>query len=110
MSAPGAGPSEGAWTGAHELWLVRQRFDTPDRQLTYESSLEAMHEISDRRDRVDEAITAMVCSSEYITVVRALPCLRGISTPTAFGLAVEIGDWDRFTGSRIGAYRGLVAA
>jgi hypothetical protein len=41
-------------------------------------------------------------------VVRALQCLRGISTLTAFGLAVEIGDWDRFTGSTIGAYLGLV--
>lgn len=27
---------------------------------------------------------------------------------TAFALAVEIGDWDRFTGASIGAYLGLV--
>jgi hypothetical protein len=33
------------------------------------------------------------------------PC---ISVLTAFGLAVEIGDWNRFTGSTIGAYLGLV--
>ncbi|ELT45956.1 IS110 family transposase [Arthrobacter nitrophenolicus] len=97
-----------AWTGTHELWLAGQRFDNPARQLTYESSLEAMHEISDRRDRLDQAITAMAYSSEYTPVVRALQCLRGISTLTAFGLAVEIGDWDRFTGSTIGAYLGLV--
>ena len=37
-----------------------------------------------------------------------LSCLRGVSTLTAFGLAVEIGDWHRFTGSTIGAYLGLV--
>ncbi|MGO4250457.1 IS110 family transposase [Paenarthrobacter sp. RAF54_2] len=97
-----------AWTGTHELWLARQRFDAPARQLTYESSLEAMHEISDRRDRLDQAITSMAYSSEYTPVVRALQCLRGISTLTAFGLAVEIGDWGRFTGSTIGAYLGLV--
>ena len=41
-------------------------------------------------------------------VVRSLECLRGISTLTAFGLAVEIGDWDGFTGSTIGACLGLV--
>lgn len=35
-------------------------------------------------------------------------CLRGFKALTAFGLAVEIGDWDRFTCSRIGAYLGLV--
>ena len=34
--------------------------------------------------------------------------LRGVSTLTAFGLAVEIGDWDRLTGRTIGAYLGLV--
>lgn len=31
-----------------------------------------------------------------------------ISTLTAFGLAVEIGDWRRFSGRTIGAYVGLV--
>jgi transposase len=97
-----------AWTGAHELWLARQHFEAPARQLTYASSLEAMHEILDRRDRLDDAITAMAYQSEYTPVVRSLECLRGISTLTAFGLAVEIGDWDRFTGSTIGAYLGLV--
>ena len=35
-------------------------------------------------------------------------CLRGVSTLTAFGLAVEIGDWSRLTGRSIGAYVGLV--
>ena len=35
-------------------------------------------------------------------------CLRGVSLLTAIGLAVEIGDWTRFTGSTIGAYLGLV--
>ena len=37
-----------------------------------------------------------------------LGCLRGIDTLTGFALAVEIGDWDRFTGASIGAYLGLV--
>ncbi len=37
-----------------------------------------------------------------------LQCLRGVSTLTAFGLAVEVGDWRRYSGSTIGAYIGLV--
>jgi len=41
-------------------------------------------------------------------VVGRLCCLRGVGTLTAFGLAVEIGDWRRFTGSTIGSYLGLV--
>jgi transposase len=97
-----------AWTGVHGLWLDRQKFDSPARQLTYESSLEAMHAIEDRRDRLDAAIAELAYGSEYTPVVRSLQCLRGVSTLTAFGLAVEIGDWDRFTGASIGAYLGLV--
>ena len=50
----------------------------------------------------------MAGDSEYTDVVRRLGCLRGISTLTGFGLAVEIGDWHRFTGSTIGAFLGLV--
>ena len=41
-------------------------------------------------------------------MVTRLGCLRGVSTLTAFGLAVEIGDWHRLTGRSIGAYLGLV--
>jgi transposase len=40
-------------------------------------------------------------------VVARLGCLRGVSTLTGFGLAVEIRDLDRFTGASIGAFLGL---
>ena len=46
-----------------------------------------------RRDRLDEAIAAMAADSEFTPVVARLCCLRGVSTLTAFGLAIEIGDW-----------------
>ena len=39
--------------------------------------------------------------------MRRLGCLRGVSTLTGFALAVEIGDWHRFTGNTIGAFVGL---
>lgn len=50
----------------------------------------------------------MASDSEFTPVVRRLECLRGVCTLTAFGLAAEIGDWDRLTGRTIGAYLGLV--
>ena len=62
----------------------------------------------DRRVRLDDAITAMAADSEFTPVVHRLGCIRGIATLTAFGLAVEIGDWHRLTGRTIGAYVGLV--
>jgi transposase len=46
---------------------------------------------TDRRDRLDAAIEAMAADSSYTPLVRRLCCLRGISTLTGFGLAVEIG-------------------
>lgn len=52
--------------------------------------------------RLPTAVTASIrqspgaYASAYTPVVRTLQCLRGISTLTAFGLAVEIGGWDRF--------------
>jgi hypothetical protein len=46
--------------------------------------------------------------SEFAPIVRRLGCLRGVSTLTGFALAVEIGDWHRFTGNAIGSFVGLV--
>jgi transposase len=98
-----------AWTGRHEQWLRSQRFDLPGRQLAFDADFEAVLLAGGRRDRLDAAITAMATDSDFTPVVRRLSCLRGVSTLTAFGLAVEVGDWQRLTGSTIGAYLGLVA-
>jgi len=57
----------------------------------------------DRRDRFDAAITQMAATSEFAPVVTRPGCLRGVSVLTGFALAVEIGDWERFTGNTIGA-------
>jgi transposase len=96
------------WTGRHDTWLRGQRFDLPGRQLAFDSAYETMLLTVDRRNRLDAAITAMAEDSEYTALVHRLGCLRGISTLTGFGLAVEVGDWTRFTGSTIGAFLGLV--
>jgi transposase len=97
-----------AWTGKHELWLRRQCFDNRALQASFDASFDAMLSTVDRRDRLDAAIADLATDSEFTAVADRLQCLRGISTLTAFGLAVEIGDWHRFTGRSIGAYVGLV--
>jgi len=98
------------WTGTHEIWLHKQRFEAPALQLAYDTALDTMLAVVDRRDRLDGAIAEMAADSEFTPVVTRLGCLRGVSTLTAFGLAVEIGDWHRMTGRSIGAYLGLVPA
>lgn len=97
-----------AWTYKHELWLRSQKFDAPALQATFDNDFDAVLSVGARRERLDEKITAMAAAEPWRPVVTRLTCLRGISTLTAFGLAVEIGDWTRFTGATIGAYTGLV--
>jgi transposase len=96
------------WTGKHEAWLRTHTFDTPGLQLAYDTAFDTMLATVDRRNRLDTAIAEMAADSPYTPVVRRLGCLRGVSTLTAFGLAVEIGDWQRLNGRSIGAYLGLV--
>jgi transposase len=97
-----------AWTGAHEQWLGAQRFDLPGLQAAYDTTLETVLLATARRARLDKAIVEMAHEPLWWPTVSRLACLRGISTLTAFGLAVEVGDWTRFNGSTIGAYLGLV--
>lgn len=100
-----------AWTGKHDLWLRRQaapQLTSAPTRLAFDSDYEAVLATRARRDRLDAAIEQLAADSEFTPVVRRLGCLRGISTLTGFALAVEIGDWGRFTGNSIGSFVGLV--
>ena len=97
-----------AWTGAHDSWLRAQRFENRATTLAFESDYDTVLTVTARRGRLDKTIEQIAANSEFTPVVRRLACLRGVSTLTAFALAVEIGDWQRFTGNSIGAFVGLI--
>jgi transposase len=97
-----------AWTVRHDIWLRRQRLEMPATRLSFDEAYDTVLATRARRDRLDRAIEEMAAHSEFTPLVRRLACLRGVSTLTAFGLAVEIGDWHRFTGATIGSFVGLV--
>jgi transposase len=97
-----------AWTDDHDRWLRAQRFDLVGTRATFDTCYEQVLFTTDRRDRLDHQIAELAPSSEYAPIVHRLCCLRGISLLTGFGLAVEIGDWTRFSGGTIAAYLGLV--
>ena len=97
-----------AWTDAHDAWLRRQRFGSLALQTTFESDYDAVLTVKARRDRLDVAIAAMAADSRFTPLVRRLGCLRGVGALTGLALAVEIGDWNRFTGNTIGSFVGLV--
>src|SRR3954454_21543528 len=45
-----------AWTGAHDVWLRRQRFEASALQMTFDSDYDAVLTVKARRDRLDAAI------------------------------------------------------
>jgi transposase len=102
-----------AWTGKHDQWLRHDalpRLGARATRLAFDSGYDAVLTVTARRDRLDAHIEEMAADSPFTPVVRRLGCLRGIGTLTGFALAVEIGDWQRFTGRSIGAFVGLTPA
>ena len=100
-----------AWTGKHDLWLRHEalpQLTSTATRLAFDSDYETVLAVKARRGRLDAAIGEMAADSEFTPLVHRLGCLRGVSTLTGFALAVEIGNWDRFTGNTIGSFVGLV--
>jgi transposase len=100
-----------AWTGKHDIWLRTEalpQLTERATRLTFDADYETVLATRARRDRLDVVIEEMAADSEFTPLVRRLGCLRGVGTLTGFGLAVEIGEWHRFTGNSIGSFVGLV--
>jgi transposase len=101
------------WTQQHHRWLrqLRREADglgwSAGTRSAFDTGYETVIMVTARRDRLDAEICGMAADSQFTPVVQRLGCLRGVSTLTGFGLAVEIGDWTRFTGKTIGSFVGL---
>lgn len=101
------------WGVAHRAWLGTIRREGLGGAgwatlQTFDESWEMVCALEARRGRLDEGIARLAEESSFAEGVKRLSCLRGISTLTAVGLAVEVGDWQRFTPTSIGSYLGLV--
>lgn len=95
----------------HDRWLRTEaapRLTSPATRMAFDADYDHVLTMQARRRRLDTAIEEMAAASEFTPTVRRMCCLRGVSTLTGFGLAVEIGDWTRFTGNSIGSFVGLV--
>jgi transposase len=99
-----------AWTQAHDKWLHQLRLDQAGLRVTFDEAYGAVLAIQAHRDRLDVAIAELAATPPWAPLVGRLGCLRGVGVLTGLGLAVEVGDWHRFTGATIGAYLGLVPA
>jgi transposase len=101
-------PEDTRWTKEQSRWLHRQHFEEPALQFTYQADVEQAELHAGHLKRIDRQVTVTAAACRYGPVIEALMCLRGIQMTIGFGLAVEIGDWTRFTGSSVGSYLGLV--
>jgi transposase len=102
-----------AWTGKHDTWLRREalpQLRSPATRSAFDADYDTVAAVKARRDRLDTDIERLAVDSEFTPVVRRLGCLRGIGALTGFALAVEIGDWHRFSGNSIGCFVGLTPA
>jgi len=100
-----------AWTGAHDRWLrttAAPQLTAPATRMAFDADYDHVLTMQARRGRLDAAIEEIAADSEFTPIVRRVSCLRGVSTLTGLALAVEIGDWNRFTGNTIGSFVGLV--
>jgi len=96
-----------AWTGAHDAWLRRQRFEAKPLALAFDESYAAVAQAKLRRDALDRAIVELAAEPPFVEIVGRLVCLRGVATLTALALTVELGDWTRFRPQSLGPFLGL---
>ncbi|MGI6535276.1 MAG: IS110 family transposase [Eggerthellaceae bacterium] len=98
------------WTRAYEDWLRGLSFDTELDRAVFDELLAKVRSDTDRRDRIQKLVEKEAGSERWSPMVARLSCMKGISTYTAFALAVEIGDFGRFPNARaFQSYVGLLA-
>jgi transposase len=97
----------GAWTGRHDAWLRRQRVRAPGPPAGLRPHYLAVVPAAEGRDILDRASLELAQSARWAPVVGRLPCPRGVGILSAFSLAVEIAEWERFRGGSIASYLGL---
>ena len=84
------------WTVAHRQWLLKQRFDWPALQQSFESYLRAVEELEARLAVLDQQIVDLAQQDPYRIPVQYLRCFKGVDTLSALTLVVEAQVFDRF--------------
>jgi len=102
-------PQGGSWGQRHHRWLNQLRLPISAHQLVFADYLGAERAAEERVRRLERAIHECIEGSALLPLVAALQCLRGIAFLSAAVLAVEVGDFRRFTSApQFMAYTGLV--
>jgi transposase len=98
-----------AWTLLHRRWLAGLKFEQAVHHIVLEDCIAAVEAATERRDRLEAHIAAVLPDWSLAPVVRALQALRGLALVAAATLVAELGDITRFANPRqLMAYLGLV--
>jgi transposase len=97
------------WGERHRGWLAQVELGERGAQLTMSEYVGAIEALEIRRQTLEAAIGELIPSSPCAQDVARLRCLRGFDTLSAVGLAVEVGDFERFEHPKLlMSYLGLV--
>jgi transposase len=84
------------WGPAHLRWLAEVVCPTPAQQIVFQEYVRAIHEHTERLQRLDQARHDQVTSWRLPPVVAALQALRGVQCIAAVLMVAESGDLTRF--------------
>jgi transposase len=99
------------WNLAHLRWLSEVVCPTPAQQIVFQEYVRAVNEHTERLQRLEQELQALVKSWRLNPVVEALQALRGVQFTVAVTMVAEIGDLTRFdTPRELMKFLGLIPA
>jgi transposase len=89
--------------------VATQTFDQTTHQIVFQDYVEAVWAAQDRRDQLEERISAMLSDWSMAPLVEALRAVRGIDLISSVIFVAAVGDLGRFASlPQLMAYLGLV--
>src|SRR6266571_1300556 len=97
------------WGPAHLRWLANVVCPTPAQPMVFQAYVRAVSEQTERLQRLEAELPALVQSGRWAPVVEAIQALRGVQFIAAVTLIAELGDLTRFENPRqLMSYLGLI--
>jgi len=97
------------WGPAHLRWLAEVVCPAPAQQIVFQEYVRAVSEQTERLQRLEAELPALVQSWRWLPVVEAIQALRGVQFIAAVTLIAELGDLTRFANPRhLMSYLGLI--
>jgi transposase len=97
------------WGPAHLRWLSEVVCATPAQQIVFQEYVRAVHEHTERLQRLEQELHDHVNAWRLQPVVEALQALRGVQFTVAVTLVAELGNLTRFDHPRqVMKYLGLL--